>query len=64
MIFALMWFHYFDKKSEVYESFSDEQKKKTMISFKLHHFRPTTISLWAFLKIIENLDFKRHVFLI
>lgn len=62
MIFALLWFHYFNKKSEVYDAFLPEQLETQKITFTLPDFHPTTLSLWAFLKIIEHLDFKRHLF--
>lgn len=62
MIFALLWFHYFEHKYEVYDAFMPEQLQTLQIPFTLPGFHPTTISLWAFLKIIEQLDFKKHVF--
>lgn len=64
MIFALLWFHYFGKKNEVYDAFLPEQLETQQISFTIRQYNPTTISLWAFLKIIENLDFKKHIFMV
>lgn len=62
MMFALLWFHYFARKNDVYEVFFPQQLENTTISFTLPGFHPTNISLWAFLKIIEHLDFKKHLF--
>lgn len=62
MVFALLWFHYFERKNDVYEAFLPEQMETTNISFTLSGFHPTSISFWAFLKIIEHLDFKKHLF--
>lgn len=62
MIFALLWFHYFNKKAEVYDAFLPEQLETQKITFTLPDFHPTTLSLWTFLKIIEHLDFKKHLF--
>lgn len=62
MVFALLWFHYFNKKSEVYDAFLPEHLETKKITFTLPDFHPTTLSLWAFLKIIEHLDFKKHLF--
>lgn len=62
MLFALLWFHYFERKNDVYDAFLPEQLKTTNISFTLSGFHPTSISLWTFLKIIEHLNFKKHLF--
>ena len=62
MTFAFLWFHYFEHKHEVYEAFTPEQLQTLQISFTLPGFHPTILSLWAFLKIIEQLDFKKHIF--
>lgn len=62
MIFALLWFHYFQKKSDVYDAFTSDQLDTLKISFTGAGFHPTTISLWVFLKIIEQLDFKNRLF--
>ncbi len=62
MAFALLWFHYFGKKSEVYDSFLPQQLETTKVSFTLPGFHPTNVTLWTFLKIIEHLDFKKHLF--
>jgi hypothetical protein len=59
MIFALLWFHYLDRKHEVYDVFTREQLKDLTISLDLPGLRATEIPLWTFLKIIEHLDFKR-----
>jgi hypothetical protein len=62
MEFALLWFHYFWKRSAVYDAFSSQQFDTFMVSFTLPGFHPTSISLWTFLTIIEHLDFKKHIF--
>lgn len=62
MLFALLWFHYFERKNDVYDAFLLEQMETTNISFTLPGFHPTSISLWNFLKIIEHLNFKKHLF--
>ncbi len=59
MIFALLWFYYFKKPNVVYEAFTPEELQWLTVSFTLPGFHPTSLSLWAFLKIIEHLDFKR-----
>lgn len=60
--FALLWFHYFERKNDVYDAFTSEQLTTKYISFTLPGYHPTTLSLWTFLKIIEQLDFKKHLF--
>ncbi len=62
MVFALLWFHYFEHKNHVYDAFTPEQLKNLQVAFTLPGFHPTALSLWAFLKIIEQLDFKKHIF--
>lgn len=61
MKFAMLWFHYFDKKSDVYDAFMPEQLSM-MIHFTVPGFRPTAISLREFLNVIEHLNFKKHLF--
>ena len=62
MVFALFGFYYFDRKQDVYEAFTSEQRKNIIISFDMPGFRRTSVPLWTFLKIIEHLDFKKHLF--
>lgn len=63
MIFAFLWFHYFDQKNAVYDAFMEEKLHSIKITFTAPWSKhPTDISLYAFLKIIEKLNFKKHLF--
>lgn len=62
-VFALLGFHYFDKKNLVYSIFSDQQLEEELV-FDLPKYQPDKVSLTLeeYLHLIEKIDFKNKVF--
>jgi hypothetical protein len=64
MMFAVLGFHYFKKKDAVYNAFTPEQLE-SQIPFDLPDYPlddPYLISLKDLLGILEQLNFKTHLF--
>ncbi|MFA7717588.1 MAG: hypothetical protein WC875_02645 [Candidatus Absconditabacterales bacterium] len=64
MVFALLGFHYFDKKNDVYAAFTPECLE-SQISFDLPDYPEEssyTLSVKEFLQIMEQLNFKKNLF--
>lgn len=64
ILFAVLGMHYFDKKQLVYSAFSQEDVENATLHFEAstRHEASIDLSLWEFLAIVDQLNFKKHFF--